>query len=406
MDVEFTLQASELIELEEQLGAHNYHPLDVVCTRGEGVWLYDVDGNRYLDCLSAYSAVNQGHAHPRLVETLREQAGQLTLTSRAFRNDQLPLFYKTLLDLTGYEMALPMNTGAEAVETAIKVARKWAYTIKGVPRDRAEIIVAEGNFHGRTTTIISFSSEPKYRDNFGPYTPGFVTVPYGDAEALEAAITPWTAAVLVEPIQGEAGVVVPPEGYLCRICDLCDAHNVLFIADEIQTGLGRTGKLFACDHEDVRPDVMILGKALSGGMYPVSAVVASKDVLGVFKPGDHGSTFGGNPLGAAVSRTALRVLVEEGMIENAAAMGEYFRDHLEEINSPHIDHIRGKGLLIGVVLKPEAGGGRRFCEALQRQGILAKETHENVIRFAPPLIIDQVTLDWALPLIRDVLMMP
>ncbi len=403
MDIEST---NELIELEDRLGAHNYHPLDVVCTRGEGVWLYDTDGNQYLDCLSAYSAVNQGHTHPRLVKALQEQAERLTLTSRAFRNDQLPQFYKTLLDLTGYEMALPMNSGAEAVETAIKVARKWAYTVKGVPRDQAEIIVAAGNFHGRTTTIISFSSEPKYRDNFGPHTPGFVTVPYGDAEALEAAITPHTAAVLIEPIQGEAGVVVPPEGYLRRIREVCDAHNVLFIADEIQTGLGRTGKLFACDHEEVRPDMMILGKAISGGMYPVSAVVSSKDVLGILKPGDHGSTFGGNPLGAAVSRMALQVLVEEGMIENAAKMGEYFRDHLEEINSPHIDHIRGKGLMIGVVLKPEAGGGRRFCEALQKQGILAKETHENVIRFAPPLVIDQATLDWALPIIRDVLMMP
>lgn len=398
--------ARALIDLEESLGAHNYDPLDVVCARGDGVWLYDVDGNRYLDCLSAYSAVNQGHNHPRIVRALIEQAGRLTLTSRAFRNDRLPLFYKELLDLTGYEMALPMNTGAEAVETAIKVARKWAYTVKGVPRDQAEIIVAAGNFHGRTTTIISFSSEPKYRDDFGPHTPGFVTVPYGDADALEAAITPHTAAVLIEPIQGEAGVVVPPEGYLRQIREVCDAHNVLFIADEIQTGLGRTGKLFACDHESVRPDMMVLGKAISGGMYPVSAVVSSKDVLGILKPGDHGSTFGGNPLGAAVSRMALQVLVEEGMIENAAEMGKYFRDHLEEINSPHIDHIRGKGLLIGVVLKSEAGGGRRFCEALKKQGILAKETHKNVIRFAPPLIIAQPTLDWALPIIRDVLMMP
>ncbi len=394
-----------LIELEESLGAHNYHPLDVVCTRGEGVWLYDVEGKRYLDCLSAYSAVNQGHAHPRIVAALIEQAQRLSLTSRAFRNDQLPLFYKELLDLIGYEMALPMNSGAEAVETAIKVARKWAYTVKGIPRNQAEIIVAEGNFHGRTTTIISFSSEPQYKDDFGPHTPGFVMVPYGDIEALVAAITPNTAAILIEPIQGEAGVVVPPEGYLRHIREVCDRHNLLFIADEIQTGLGRTGKLFACDHEDVRPDVMVLGKALGGGVYPVSVVASSREVLGILRPGDHGSTFGGNPLAAAVARTALRVIVEEGLIENAAEMGQYFRDHLEEINSPHIDHVRGKGLLIGVVLKPEAGGARRFTEELMRRGILAKETHEDVIRFAPPLVIDRATLDWALPIIRDVLTM-
>ncbi|HEC23514.1 MAG TPA: ornithine--oxo-acid transaminase [Chloroflexi bacterium] len=398
-----TLDADALIKLEEQLGAHNYKPLDIVLTRGEGVWVYDVEGNRYLDCLSAYSALNQGHAHPRIVQALVEQASRLPLTSRAFRNDQLPLFYKELLDLLDYEMALPMNTGAEAVETAIKAARKWAYTVKGIPRYEAEIIVAEGNFHGRTTTIISFSTEPQYKNDFGPYTPGFVTVPYGDADAIEAAITPSTAAVLIEPVQGEAGVVVPPEGYLRRIREICDQHDVLFIADEIQTGLGRTGKLLACDHEGVRPDVVVLGKALGGGVYPVSAVVASREVLGVFKPGDHGSTFGGNPLGAAVARAALRVIVEEGLIENAARMGRYFRDHLEEINSPYIDHIRGKGLLIGVVLKPEAGGARRFCETLSRRGILAKDTHEDVIRFAPPLIIDRATLDWALPIIRDVL---
>jgi ornithine--oxo-acid transaminase len=398
--------ARALIDLEESLGAHNYDPLDVVCARGEGVWLYDVDGNRYLDCLSAYSAVNQGHNHPRLVRALIEQAGRLTLTSRAFRNDRLPLFYKELLDLTGYEMALPMNTGAEAVETALKTARKWAYTVKGVPRDQAEIIVAEGNFHGRTITIVSCSTEAQYRDGFGPYTPGFVSVPYGNADAIEAAITPNTAAVLIEPIQGEAGVVVPPEGYLRRIREICDAHNVLFMADEIQTGLGRTGKLLACDHEGVRPDVLILGKALGGGVYPVSAVAAPHEVLGVFKPGDHGSTFGGNPLAAAVAVEALRVIVEEGLVENAAEMGRYFRDHLEEINSPHIDHIRGKGLLIGVVLKPEAGGARRFCEEMQARGVLAKETRKHVIRFAPPLIIDRDTLDWALPIIRDVLLMP
>jgi ornithine--oxo-acid transaminase len=401
-----TLDSKTLIAMEDSLGAHNYHPLDVVCTRGEGVWMYDVEGKKYLDCLSAYSALNQGHTHPRIVKALVEQAGKLAITSRAFRNDQLPLFYKDLLDLTGYQRVLPMNTGVEAVETAIKAARKWAYTVKGIPRDRAEIIVAEGNFHGRTTTVISFSTEPEYRDGFGPYTPGFVIVPYGNAEAIARAINPNTAAILIEPIQGEAGVVVPPDGYLRRIRQLCDEHNVLFIADEIQTGLGRTGKLMACDHEGVRPDMTILGKALGGGVYPLSAVVASDEILGVFNPGEHGSTFGGNPLAAAVAQAALRVIVEEKLVENSARMGQYFRDHLEEINSPHIDHIRGKGLLIGVVLKPEAGGARRFCEMLLGRGILAKETHQHVIRFAPPLIIDQPTIDWAMPIIRDVLRTP
>ena len=365
-----------------------------------------MDGNRYLDCLSAYSAVNQGHAHPRIVKAMVEQAQRLPLTSRAFRNDQLPLFYEKLLDLTGYEMVLPMNTGAEAVETALKAIRKWGYKVKGIPADKAEIIIAAGNFHGRTITIISFSTEEQYRDGFGPFTPGFVTVPYGDADAIARAINSNTAAVFIEPIQGEAGVVVPPEGYLKRVRELCNEHHILFVADEIQTGLGRTGKLLASDHEDVRADMVVLGKALGGGVYPVSAVVASKEILGLFNPGDHGSTFGGNPIAAAVGRAALSVLVEENLIQNAAVMGQYFRDHLEEINSPHIDHIRGKGLLIGVVLKPEAGGARRFTEVLQKRGILAKETHENVIRFAPPLIIDQPTLDWALPIIRDVLQLP
>jgi ornithine--oxo-acid transaminase len=397
--------AEVLIELSDRLGAHNYKPLDIVCTRGEGVWLYDVDGNRYLDCLSAYSALNQGHSHPRIVAALREQAGRLALTSRAFRNDQLPLFYQALTDLTGYGKVLPMNTGAEAIETALKIARKWAYVRKGVPRNQAEVIAAEGNFHGRTITAISISTEPQYHNLFGPHTPGFVTVPFGDADAVEAAITPNTAAVLIEPIQGESGVVVPPGGYLRRIREICDAYNVLLIADEIQTGLGRTGKLFACDYEDVRPDLLVLGKALGGGVYPVSAVLADALVMDVIEPGDHGSTFGGNPLAAAVGQAALRVIVEENLVENAAEMGTYFRDHLEEINSPHIDHVRGKGLLIGVVLKPEAGGGRRFVEEMARRGILAKDTHETVIRFAPPLIIDRATLDWALPIIRDVLLM-
>jgi ornithine--oxo-acid transaminase len=394
------------IELEDQYGAHNYHPLDVVISRGEGVWVYDVEGKRYLDCLSAYSALNQGHVHPRILEALTKQAGQLTLTSRAFRNDQLPLFYKELSELTGYEMALPMNSGAEAVETALKLARKWAYEVKGVPHNQAEIITCAGNFHGRTISIISFSTEPLYREDFGPYTPGFLTVPFGDSQAVEQAITPNTAAVLVEPIQGEAGVRVPPEGYLRALREICDRHNVLLIADEIQTGLGRTGKLFASDHEGVRPDVMILGKALSGGFYPVSAVLADEPILGLFQPGEHGSTFGGNPLAAAIGRAAIKVLVEENLAQNAAEMGEYLIEQLQEIPSKHVKEVRGKGLLIGVELKPEAGGARRFCEALQARSILAKETHENVIRFAPPLIVDRPTLDWAIPRIREVLQMP
>jgi ornithine--oxo-acid transaminase len=359
-----------------------------------------------MDCLSAYSAVNQGHAHPRIREALVEQATRLPLTSRAFRNDQLGMYYKELCELTGFEKALPMNTGAEAVETALKAARKWGYQVKGVPEGQAEIIACAGNFAGRTITIISFSTEAQYRDGFGPYTPGFKIVPYGDAKALEAAITPNTIAFIVEPIQGEGGVIVPPQGYLRKAREICTLHNVLMIADEIQTGLGRTGKLFACDHEDVRPDVVTIGKALSGGFYPVSAMLTSAEVMGVFKPGDHGSTFGGNPLACAVARMALRVLVEEGMIENAAYMGEYFQEQLAEINSPHVKEVRGKGLMIGVELKPEAGDARRFCEALQHNGILAKETHQHVIRFAPPLIISQDEINWALERIRPVLLMP
>lgn len=400
------LSSQELIALEELYGAHNYKPLDVVLSRGEGVWVWDVEGNRYLDCLSAYSAVNQGHAHPRIRAALIEQAERLPLTSRAFRNDQLGLFYRDLCELTGYEMALPMNTGAEAVETALKAARKWGYEVKGVSDGQAEIIACAGNFAGRTITIISFSSDPQYRAGFGPFTPGFKVIPYGDADALEAAITPNTVAFIVEPIQGEGGVVVPPRGYLRRVRDICTRHNVLFIADEIQTGLGRTGKLFACDHEGVRPDMVTIGKALSGGFYPVSAVLSNREVLGVFRPGDHGSTFGGNPLAAAVARAALRVLIDEDMIANAAAMGEYFQDQLAEINSPHIKEVRGKGLMIGVELKPEAGGARRFCEALQEHGILAKETHQHIIRFAPPLIITRDEIDWAVERIRTVLTMP
>ncbi|MBP7786974.1 MAG: ornithine--oxo-acid transaminase [Longilinea sp.] len=399
------MNTQDYIQLEERYGAHNYHPLDVVLNRGEGVWVWDVDGKKYLDCLSAYSALNQGHVHPRILAAMQEQAQKITLTSRAFRNDQLPLFYQEISELTGYEMCLPMNSGAEAVETAIKLARKWGYVIKGIPRHKAEIIVADNNFHGRTTTIISFSSEPLYKDDFGPFTPGFVPVPYGNAEALQNAITANTAAVMIEPIQGEAGVIIPPAGYLKRIREICQQNNVLLIADEIQTGLGRTGKLFACNHEDVRADMVIIGKALSGGFYPVSAVLADQAILGLFKPGEHGSTFGGNPLAAAIARAALKVLVDERLVENSAAMGEYFIEQLAEIPNRHIREVRGKGLLIGVELKPEARGARRFCEALQQRGILAKETHEHVIRFAPPLIISKETIDWALPIIREILLM-
>jgi ornithine--oxo-acid transaminase len=399
------MQTKEYIDIEEQYGAHNYQPLDVVITRGEGVWVYDIEGTRYLDCLSAYSALNQGHVHPRILHTLIEQSSKLTLTSRAFRNDQLPLLYKELAELSGFEMSLPMNSGAEAVETAIKLARKWAYQVKGIPRYKAEIIVFNNNFHGRTVTIVSFSTDSLYRDDFGPFTDGFVVVPYGDAQVIARAINQNTAAILVEPIQGEAGVIIPPNGYLRQLRELCTQNNILFIADEIQTGLGRTGKLFACDHENVRPDMVIIGKALSGGFYPVSATLADKNLLGLFTPGEHGSTFGGNPLAAAIARAALRVIIDEKLSENAAQMGEYFQEQLAEIPSPHVKEIRGKGLLIGVELKPEAGGARHFCEALMHNGILTKETHQHVIRFAPPLIIKQTDIDWALPIIRNVLMM-
>ena len=399
------MNTHEYIELEEKYGAHNYHPLDVVLSRAEGVWVYDVEGNRYLDCLSAYSAVNQGHVHPKILKALQNQAARMTLTSRAFRNDQLPLFYKELSEMTGYGMSLPMNSGAEAVETALKLARKWAYQVKGVPRHQAEIITCENNFHGRTISVVSFSTEPLYRDDFGPFTPGFVVVPYGNAQAIAKAITPNTAAVMIEPIQGEAGVIVPPDGYLRQVREICTKNNVLMIADEIQTGLGRTGRMFASEHEGVRADVVVIGKALAGGFYPVSAVLADADILGLFTPGEHGSTFGGNPLGMAVARAALRVIREEGLVENADNLGTYFQEQLAEIPSPHVKEVRGKGLLIGVELKPDAGGARRFCEALSKKFILAKETHQHVIRFAPPLVIDRATLDWALPHIRDVLMM-
>ncbi|MCA9960895.1 MAG: ornithine--oxo-acid transaminase [Anaerolineales bacterium] len=389
------------IELEETYSAHNYHPLDVVIERGEGAWVYDVDGKKYLDCLSAYSAVNQGHAHPAIMAAAVAQMQRVTLTSRAFRNDQMGPFLKELCEMTGYEMALPMNSGAEAVETALKAARKWGYKVKGVPANEAEIIVCEGNFHGRTTTIVGFSSESAYKEDFGPFTPGFVMIPYGDPAALEAAITPNTVAFMVEPIQGEGGVVTPPEGYLKAVADICAKHHVLLVADEIQTGLGRTGALFACDHEGVRPDIITIGKALSGGFYPVSAVLTDREVLGLFRPGDHGSTFGGNPLGSAIGRAALGVIRDEKLVERSRELGAYFKGRLERIESPHVKLVRGKGLFIGMVLNTPA---RRFCEALRDRGILCKETHETVIRFAPPLIITKEEIDWALTHIEAVLM--
>jgi ornithine--oxo-acid transaminase len=400
------LTSPDFIELDKRFGARNYEPLDVVLTRGEGVWVFDVEGRRYLDCLSSYSAVNQGHCHPRILRALVEQAQRLTLPSRAFYSDQLALLYKELNELTGYDLALPMNSGAEAVETAVKVARKWAYRVKGVPRHQAEIIACQGNFHGRTISMISLSTEAFYREDFGPFTPGFVIVPYARADAIRKAITPNTAAVLLEPIQGEGGVIVPPGGYLEEVNEICRKENVLLMADEIQTGLGRTGAFFASQHENVRPDVITIGKALSGGFYPVSAVLADKPVLGLMEPGEHGSTFGGNPLAAAVAREALKVIVEENLVDNAAQMGSYFQEQLAEIPSPHVREVRGRGLLIGVELKPEAGGARRFCEALRQEGILCKETHKHVIRFAPPLVINRTTIDEALPAIRRVLNMP
>ena len=397
------MDTQEFIHLEEQYGANNYKPLDVVLTKGEGVWVYDIDGNKYLDCLSAYSAVNQGHVHPKILAALVEQAGKITLTSRAFRNDQLPLLYKELSDFTGYEMSLIMNSGAEAVETALKLVRKWAYTVKGIPRHEAEIIVCDGNFHGRTISVISFSTEPTYRDDFGPFTPGFKIVEYGNIDSIRKAITPNTAAVMIEPIQGEGGVIIPKPGYLKQVEELCREQSILFVADEIQTGLCRTGKLFACRYEDVRPDITIIGKALAGGFYPVSAILADRTLMSLFKPGEHGSTFGGNPLAAAIARAAIKVLVNEKLDENSFHMGNYLLEQLSEIPSRHVKEVRGKGLLIGVELKPGAGGARRFCEALKTRGILAKETHEHTIRFAPPLVIDQATIDWALPSIREVL---
>jgi ornithine--oxo-acid transaminase len=391
------------IQLEEEFGAHNYKPLDVVLTRGQGLWVWDVEGNKYMDCLSAYSAVNQGHCHPKIMQTMIEQAQKLTLTSRAFRNDQLGLLYKELCELTHSHKVLPMNSGAEAVETVIKAVRKWGYKLKGVPHDKAEIIVCENNFHGRTIAIIGFSTESQYRDGFGPFPQGFKIVPFGNATAIEQAITPHTVGVLVEPIQGEAGVIIPPFGYLKDVKAICEKNDIVLILDEIQTGLGRTGKLLAEEHEDIEADVTLIGKALSGGFYPISAVLSNKEVLGVFMPGDHGSTFGGNPLACAVARTALKVLVDENMIENSRVMGEYFLSQLKTIQSPFIKEIRGKGLLIGVELLPKAGGARRFCEDLKTKGLLCKETHENVIRFAPPLVITKEEIDWAMDRIESIL---
>lgn len=394
------LKSKEFIELEEKYGAHNYLPLDVVIERAEGVWVCDVEGKRYLDCLASYSAVNQGHCHPRIREALVEQAKKVTLTSRAFRNAQLPLLYKDLHDLTGMEKCLLMNSGAEAVETAVKAARKWGYTKKGIAEGKAEIIVCAGNFHGRTVTVISFSSDEQYRKGFGPFTPGFRVIPYGDARALREAITPNTCAFLCEPIQGEAGIVIPPEGFLREAAAICRENRVLLMLDEIQSGLGRTGKLFAYMYENVRPDVLIVGKALGGGFYPISGVLADEEILGVFQPGDHGSTFGGNPLACAVARAALRVLREEKLVERSAELGEYFLGKLRTLRSLLIREVRGRGLWIGIELKVDA---RKYCEALKEEGVLCKETHGKTIRIAPPLVIQREEIDWAVERIGKVL---
>jgi ornithine--oxo-acid transaminase len=389
-----------LIELEDRYGAHNYHPLDVVVERAQGAWVYDTQGRRYLDFLAAYSAVNQGHCHPAIYKAMCEQAQKVTLTSRAFRNDQLPLLYKDLTELTGFEMVLPMNSGTEAVETSLKTARKWATQVKGVPEGKAEILVATNNFHGRTISIVGFSSEEQYKEGFGPFPTGFRQVTYGDAEALRRAIGPNTAAFLVEPIQGEAGILVPPVGYLREIAKICRENNVLLMLDEIQSGLGRTGKMFAYEHEGIRPDVLIVGKALAAGFYPVSAVLSSREVLGVFHPGDHGSTFGGNPLACAIARAALKVIVDEDLAGRSAELGAYAMDFLKRMRSPHVVEIRGKGLWIGVELNTPA---RPFCEAMKERGLLCKETHEHVIRLAPPLMISKEDLQWGLEQLRAVL---
>ena len=397
------MKAADFIELEEQFGAHNYKPLDVVLTRGERVWVWDVEGRRYMDCLSAYSAVNQGHCHPVIRQAMVDQAARLTLTSRAFRNDQLGLLYQELCRLTRSHKVLPMNSGAEAVESAIKTVRKWGYQHKGVPENQAEIIVCADNFHGRTITIVSFSTDPAARGGFGPFTPGFTIIPFGDAAALEAAITDRTVAFLVEPIQGEAGVIIPPEGYLRQVREICTRRNVILILDEIQTGLGRTGKMLAEEHEGIEADLTLIGKALSGGFYPVSAVLSNSEVMDVLKPGEHGSTFGGNPLACAVARAALRVLVEEGMVENAAEMGAYFLDGLGRIDNPSIKSVRGRGLMLAVEFHPEAGGARQYCLALKERGLLCKDTHTHTIRLAPPLVITREEVDWALDQLAAVL---
>jgi ornithine--oxo-acid transaminase len=396
-------ESADLIRLEEKYGAHNYHPLDVVIERARGVWVWDVEGNKYLDFLAAYSAVNQGHCHPKIVAALKDQADRVTLTSRAFRNDQLGPLCAEICTLTGYARFLPMNSGAEAVETAIKAARKWAHTVKGVPEDRGEILVFAGNFHGRTTTIVGFSSDEQYRKGFGPFTPGFKILPYGDAKAVENAITPETVAILIEPIQGEGGILIPPVGFLRKLRDLATANRVLLAVDEIQSGLGRTGKMFCFEHEGIRPDIVIIGKALGGGCMPISGILADDEVMGVFHPGDHGSTFGGNPLACAVARAALEVLREERLVQKSAELGEYFVTRLRTLNSKYIKEIRGKGLWIGVELTEAAGGARRFCEALQKEGLLCKETHFNIIRFAPPLVITRDEIDWAMERIARVL---
>lgn len=397
----------DLIDTESRLGAHNYKPLGVVLSRGEGVWVWDTDGKRYMDCLSAYSAVNQGHCHPRIYQAMIEQAKKLTLTSRAFHSDQLALFYEDICALTNSRKVLPMNSGAEAVESAVKTVRKWGYQVKGVAENKAEIIVCSDNFHGRTLSVVSFSTDPTARTDFGPFTPGFVVVPFGDADAIEQAVTDNTVAVLVEPIQGEAGVIIPPDGYLRRVREMCTQHNITLILDEIQTGLGRAGKLLAEEHEDIEADVTLVGKALSGGYYPVSAVLSRSDVLGVdvlgvLKPGEHGSTFGGNPLACAIAREALKVLVEEGMVENSATVGEYFKTQLAALSSEIIQEVRGRGLMIAVELAKDAGGARQFCEALKTRGILCKETHDHIIRFSPPLVLTIEQVDWAMEHITQV----
>ncbi|MCC7043004.1 MAG: ornithine--oxo-acid transaminase [Acidobacteria bacterium] len=393
-------RTAELLAIEDAWGAHNYHPLPIVVAHAKGAWVTDVEGRRYLDCLSAYSALNQGHVHPAILSVFIEQASRVTLTSRAFRNDQLPLFCQELASICKLDVVLPMNTGAEAVETAIKAARRWGYEKKGIPADAAEVVVCAGNFHGRTTTLVGFSSEEDYKRNFGPFTPGFVTVTYGDIDALAAAITPHTCAFLIEPIQCEAGIIMPPTGFMRAAADLCRTHNVLLIADEIQTGLGRTGKWFACDHEDVQPDLYVLGKALAGGFYPVSACVGRREVMELFTPGSHGSTFGGNPLGAAVARAALQVLRDEELIARSARLGRVLLDALGTIQSPVVKEVRGLGLLAGVELHVPA---RKYCERLLERGVLCKETHERVIRLAPPLVIDEADLLWMVDQLRDVL---